>query len=216
MAAVLTVSLFGPAFADATAPDSSSNINMSMAVKNEARSSATGDIWIGAISAVIGISGFALSSNAKSAMDKAQASAASYEAQAASFEGTPTNNQPGQMYYDAFLSGGEYTLWITYGYSSDYYAYLMYDQNYQADLANFNAANKNASDQHKLASDSAQEAGIWAGVGYIGIGVGAVLIVKGLMALSNATNADGKLAWAPLRIVATSYPDSRLAMAYDF
>ena len=85
-----------------------------------------------------------------------------------------------------------------------------------ANLTGYDSAINTANEQKKIVEVKKHETGLWTGVGYLGLATGGIFIIKGMLTLSRISSENGRIAGINVRLEAQSYPDTRLALAYDF
>ena len=227
LVAVLLMAGSRPAFAEPSAP----NLGIPPMGGHVARTSAWWDIGLGAGIAVLGAVGLTAGGSADKASKNSMASARTFRSSAGAYRADAddhVSNGIGYSYWAGKWEGWGDAMEIDYGAGSSFTLNARYYQGlnesslaaesdaYDSDIASAKAAETSASAAEKIAQDKAREAGLWTGVGYVGLGVGVVLIVKGLITLSKVAATDGRISGTPLRIETVAYPETRLALAYDF
>ena len=179
------------------------NLGISSAHVEKDRSEAWWDIGIGGVVAVVGVLGL---SNAKTA-EKAWKDADTKMVSAID---------------DANFHANWAGIWKGWGDAMEIdwgpFATLTTNaRSYQAiDAAGYTAAIATANEQKKITEEKKRESGLWAGVGYLGLATGGIFIIKGMLTLSRISSENGRIAGTNVRLEAQSYPDTRVALAYDF
>lgn len=179
------------------------NLGIAPARNEAAESSAWWDIGLGTTAAVIGVVGLA---NAKSA-EKARKTADERMVAAVDDANYYAN-------WAGWWEGWGDAMEIDWG---PFDPLTTTARTYQAmNEADYNDAIDSANEQKEIAKDKGREAGLWTGVGYIGLATGAVLVIKGMLTLSKVSTKDGRISGTNIRIATQTYPDTRMALAYDF
>jgi len=179
------------------------NLGIAPARNEVARSSANWDIGLGVGAAVIGVLGLVNAKTAEKDGKDADTKMIGYINSANYFSN-----------WAGWWEGWGDAMEIDYG---TYDALtLSARSNQYVNESDYSSAIDSANAQKKIAEEKNREAGLWTGVGYIGLATGAVFIIKGMLTLSEISRSDGRISGTGLRLETSTYPDSTVALAYDF